>query len=105
VSSVPPQMTKFPVKVYTMNGLGYDSTHDYYDMTEEELENKCCILECRIYFKDTVCNSYKCLIDQPFVDLYDIWNYECTPWWEWPQELKEVMYKKVPQSKPVSQTA
>jgi len=98
-------MTKFPVKVYTMNSLTYDSTHAMYEMTEEELENKCCILECSIYFKDTVCNSYKCLINERSVTLYDIWNYECTPWWDWPQELKEVMYKKVPQSRRVSQTA
>jgi len=98
VSSVPPQMTKFPVKVYTHHG-DKKSTCDMLYLTEREMEDVCCIFDCHMYIRDSIPDDQMRFMDQCYVELYDIWNYECTPWWDWPQELKEVMYKKVPQSK------
>lgn len=95
---------KFPVKVYTHNGDKKSTCHVVH-MTEREMEDICCIFECQMYIRDSIPSDQMRFMDQPFVELYDIWNYECSPWWEWPQELKEVMYEKVPESKPVSQTA
>jgi len=98
-------MSKFPIEVYTYNGRGKMETSEWYDLTLEELKSgKYCIFACAIYFKDTIPKELWGEIDLNSVELYDIWNYECVSWWEWPQELKEIMYKKVPKSRPVVQT-
>lgn len=87
---------KFPVKVFTYRGDKYHAS-DYYYLTEAELEEKCCVYACALYWKKYV------PLDEPRDEsvalLYDIWNYECTPWWEWPDDLKEIMYTKVPKSR------
>jgi hypothetical protein len=94
---------KFPIKVYTYNGRGKMETSDWYDLTLEELENgKYCIFACAIYFKGTIPKELWGEIDCNEATLYDIWNYECVSWWDWPQELKEIMYEKVPKSRPVA---
>lgn len=110
MSSVPPQMTdiEFPVKVYTFNpDKRVPDGCDYYDMTESELFNKCCIYSGRLYFRKSIPEYIMDAggFDHYNAELYDIWNYECVEWWEWPQELKEVMYKKVPRSNPEPQPA
>jgi hypothetical protein len=90
---------KFPVKVYTHNG-DKKSTCAVLYMTEREMEDICCIFECCMYIRDSIPDDQMRFMDECYVDLYDIWNYECVPWWEWPEELKQVMYEKVPKSKP-----
>jgi hypothetical protein len=93
---------KFPVKVYRYHGRGKMETSEWYDLTEKELgSGKYCIFACGIYFKDSIPKELWYEIDCGWVELYDIWNYECVEWWEWPQELKEIMYAKVPKSQRV----
>ena len=95
---------KFPIKVYRYNGRGKMETSDWYDLTLEELESgKYCIFACAIYFKNSIPKELWGEIDCNYVILYDIWNYECVAWWEWPQELKEIMYAKVPKSRPTGE--
>lgn len=73
-------------------------------MTEQELSERCCIFDGRVYWKSVVkvfnipvCTPYSY---EQHATLYHIWNYEATNWWEWPQELREVMHMQVPQSIP-----
>ena len=89
---------KFQVKVYSFHPE--NSGYDYYDLTEKELMEKCCIFDCNIYWKkyipvDDKLQLYK---QKDGVTLYDIWNYECSEWWEWPANLKKIMHEKVPDS-------
>lgn len=88
---------KFPVKVYK-EYEGDILGSDYYDMTEKELEDKCCVYNGMLFFRDAIPNDVM-LIDVTYATLYDIWNYECVAWWEWPDHLKQIMYEKVPKSK------
>ena len=93
---------KFPVKVYTFptdRNAGNDSISDIYDLTEKDLETKCCIYATGIYWKNSFPESDKKYIEHQWAELYDIWNYECTPWWDWPDNLKEIMYQRVPKSR------
>jgi hypothetical protein len=92
---------KFPVNVHTYYGDGKMETSEWYDLTLEELKSgKYCIFACAIYFRDSIPKELWWEIDCGWVELYDIWNYECVAWWKWPQELKEIMYAKVPKSRP-----
>jgi hypothetical protein len=92
---------KFPIQVYKYIGRGKMETSKWYDLTLEELESgKYCIFACAIYFKDSIPKELWGEIELNWVELRDIWNYECVAWWKWPQELKEIMYAKVPKSRP-----
>jgi hypothetical protein len=86
---------KFPVEVYT-----FSKGPACYEMTEKEMEDKCCIFELNMYFRDSIPEEQQKWMDTYEVTLYDICNWEAVPWWEWPQELKEIMYEKVPMSRP-----
>lgn len=75
---------KFPVKVYTYNGGS-----DYYELTLSEISSKCCIYGCFLHWTKTIPQEEECVVDKFWPDLYDIWNYECVPWWDWPEELQK----------------
>jgi hypothetical protein len=81
---------KFPVKVYTYNGGS-----DYYDLTLAELSDKCCIYSQVLYWTKTIPQEEACVVDEFWPGLYDIWNYECVPWWDWPEELKNHLLETV----------
>lgn len=82
---------KFPLKVHVY-GKGYD----YYDLTEEQMEEKCCIAyDGLVFWKFSVPPESR---EVSHLTLYDIWNYESTPWWEWPENLRKIMHTKVPKS-------
>jgi hypothetical protein len=89
---------KFPVKVYKY--IGNTAYSDYYDLTEQELAHQCCIYGCLLFFADTIPTSEFMNIDMNSVGLEDIANYESTPWWDWPDNLKEIMYQRVPETRP-----
>jgi hypothetical protein len=78
----------FPVKVYT-----YEKGSDYYDMTEDEMESKCCIYGCAMYFSNSIPKDEFRWIDEQHVILDDIMNYECCAWWTWSQEHLIALYK------------
>lgn len=77
----------------------YGKGSDYYDMTEKEIGDKCCIYGGWLYFYDTIPNEQKWEIDVGFAKLYDIYNYECVAWWDWPDEHKLIMEKRVEEHK------
>jgi hypothetical protein len=79
---------KFPVKVYT-----FEKGSDYYDMSEDEIKDKCCIYECLMYFYDSLPEQEKRYIDEYSPTLYDVMNYETTAWWTWPQEHLIALHK------------
>ena len=85
---------KFNVKVSK-----YNKGSDYYDMTEEEIRNKCCVYECSLYFYDTIPTEEKDEIDVGFAKLYDIYNYECVAWWTWPDKHKLIMEERIEEHK------
>jgi len=98
---------KFPVKIYTYptdENAGNDSISDFYDVTEKELEDKCVIYALSIYWKNSIPKSHRQWIEHNWVELYDIWNFECSPWWEWPDNLQEIMFQKVRASRPKEYT-
>jgi len=78
----------FPVKIYT-----YEKGSDYYDMTEDEMEEKCCIYECAMYFRNSIPVELRWEIDESEVTLDDIMNYECCAWWTWSQTHLIALYK------------
>lgn len=75
---------KFPLKVCT-----YNDGSDYYDMTLDQLQALCCIYGCELYWKDSIPDEEEGAIDVYRPTLYDIWNYECVNWWDWPVELQK----------------
>ena len=85
---------KFNIKVHT-----YGKGSDYYDMTEEEINNKCCIYGGFLYFYDTIPDDEKCDVDVGYARLTDIYCYECTAWWYWPDEHKSIMEIRVEERK------
>ena len=86
---------KFPVKVFTYLSNGKSSS-DYYDMTESEIEKKCCIYGCSMYFKNSLPDDELRAADLNYVLLEDIYNYECVAWWVWPLEQKIRLYESLP---------
>jgi hypothetical protein len=79
---------KFPVKVYT-----FQNGSDYYDMSEDEMKDKCCIYGCMMYFYDSLPEQEQMDIDEYSPTLYDMMNYESTAWWTWSQEHLIALYK------------
>jgi hypothetical protein len=55
--------------------------------------------EVKLFFIDNMPWSEAKNIDIHCVQLYEIWYYDCG-WQDWPGKLKEIMYKRVPQSRP-----
>lgn len=94
---------KFPLKVYTYGkgGQGCKQAYDIFDLTEEEMQDKCCIYGSCIYWRDSIPQEEYCLISETYVELYDIWNYESVNWWNWPEEQKQIMFQKVPKSRSI----
>ena len=94
---------KFPLKVYTYGQQQKEwkgrAEYQMVDLTEKEMADKCCIFGCSLYWRDSIPKEEYCLISENWVELYDIWNYECCNWWDWPTEQKKVMYQKVPKSR------
>ena len=79
---------KFTLKVYT-----WEKGSDYYDMSEDEMKDKCCIHGCQMYFYDSLPEERQMEIDEYTPTLYDVMNYETTAWWTWPQEQLIALYK------------
>ncbi len=84
------ESVKFPVKVYK-----YDGGSDYYDLTLTEISSKCCIYSQVLYWTKTIPQEEACVVDVFHPRLYDVWNYECVPWWEWPEELQKYVLDAV----------
>jgi hypothetical protein len=77
-------MVKFPCKVYT-----YKEGYDIYDLTLARLETHCCIYGTNLYWSASIPKEEEYLVNTFRPSLYDIYNYECCEWWEWPDELKK----------------
>jgi len=75
---------RFPLEVYKYNGLSY-----WYNLTVEELSSKCCIYGCQLYWKNSIPKEEEPLVDTFCPTLYDIYNYDASSWYEWPEELKK----------------
>jgi hypothetical protein len=88
---------KFPLKAYKWEGN--TATLGDYELTEQEIMHECCIWANRLVLADGMPWHELKNIDMHSVELYEIWHYDCG-WQQWPDNLKEIMYKRVPQSRP-----
>lgn len=75
---------KFPLQVYT-----YKGGSDYYDLTLDEMQKKCCIYGTNLYWKKCIPVEEERFVDTFFPTLYDIYSYQLSYWYEWPAELKK----------------
>jgi hypothetical protein len=75
---------KFPLQVYTYNGGS-----DYYDLSLEQMKNLTCIYGKLLHWKKSIPKEEEPLVDTFSPDLYDIWNYELSCWYEWPEYLQK----------------
>ena len=80
-----PKLEKLRVYVFQ-----YKNGADWYEMTETELADKCCIFDGRLYFKDTVIGKKdkfgdKLRIKKENATIEDIWNCEAFAWDEMPK--------------------
>jgi hypothetical protein len=77
-------MEKFSFKIYTCSKNDFAGA-DYYDLTMEDMTKRCCILDGVLCWENSIPQERNWDVQVQFPGFYDLWNYECFPWWDCPR--------------------
>lgn len=72
-----------------------DDMKGFYDRTVDELAEECCVYYGRLYFTASIPKEEQVNIDAWGATPYDIWNYECYPWYECDKQTQKIIQDAV----------